>query len=100
VSRPKDYCNHFQSETLTLPLSTCRLAAKKAKKKEMPTIDHSEVKYEPFRKAFYVPNDETNALDEDDVDLMRMEMDGIKIRGQDCPKPVRNWGAFGLPAGW
>ena len=28
---------------------------------------------------------------------MRLEMDGIKIRGIDAPKPVRNWGAFGLP---
>ncbi len=75
------------------------LAAKKAKKKELPVPDHSTIKYEPFNKAFYVPSAETNALDDDDVDLMRMELDGIKIRGQNCPKPVKNWGAFGLPAG-
>jgi ATP-dependent RNA helicase DDX46/PRP5 len=75
------------------------LAAKKAKKKDLPVAQHSKITYEPFRKKFYTPNQETNDLDEEDVELIRMEMDGIKIRGADCPKPVRNWGAFGLPAG-
>lgn len=39
-------------------------------------------------------------MDEEEAELVRLEMDGIKIRGQDAPKPVRNWGAFGLPQGW
>jgi ATP-dependent RNA helicase DDX46/PRP5 len=75
------------------------LAAKKAKKKDLPVAQHGKITYEPFRKKFYVPNQETNDMDEEDVELMRVEMDGIKIRGADCPRPVRNWGAFGLPAG-
>lgn len=76
------------------------LAAKKAKKKDLPAAQHSKIAYEPFQKTFYHPSAETSAMDEEDVDLMRMEMDGIKIRGANCPRPVRNWGAFGLPAGW
>lgn len=76
------------------------LAAKKAKKKDLPAAQHSKIAYEPFEKKFYHPSAETAAMDEEDVELMRMEMDGIKIRGANCPKPVRNWGAFGLPAGW
>jgi ATP-dependent RNA helicase DDX46/PRP5 len=75
------------------------LAAKKAKKKDLPVAQHGKIDYEPFRKKFYVPNQETNDMDEEDVELMRIEMDGIKIRGADCPRPVKNWGAFGLPAG-
>jgi hypothetical protein len=39
-------------------------------------------------------------MTEEDVELMRLDMDGIKIRGVDCPRPVRRWGAFGLPGGW
>lgn len=38
-------------------------------------------------------------MTEEDSELMRLEMGSIKIRGKDAPKPVRNWGAFGLPAG-
>lgn len=76
------------------------LAAKKAKKKDLPAAQHAKIAYEPFQKTFYHPSAETAAMDDEDVELMRIEMDGIKIRGANCPKPVRNWGAFGLPAGW
>ncbi|KAJ9123420.1 hypothetical protein QFC22_001622 [Naganishia vaughanmartiniae] len=76
------------------------LAAKKAKKKDLPAAAHSKIAYEPFEKRFYHPSTETREMDEEEVELMRIEMDGIKIRGVGCPKPVRNWGAFGLPAGW
>lgn len=76
------------------------LAAKKAKKKDLPAAAHSKIAYEPFEKKFYHPSAETGEMDEDEVELMRIEMDGIKIRGVGCPRPVRNWGAFGLPAGW
>lgn len=77
-----------------------RMAAKKARKKDLPAPDHAAIDYEPFRKAFYVPSSDLDELDEEDVELMRIEMDGIKVRGKDCPKPVTHWGAFGLPAGW
>jgi ATP-dependent RNA helicase DDX46/PRP5 len=36
-------------------------------------------------------------MDEEEAELMRLEMDGIKIRGLDAPRPVKHWGAFGLP---
>ncbi|WVF72281.1 pre-mRNA-processing ATP-dependent RNA helicase PRP5 [Kwoniella sp. CBS 6097] len=74
-------------------------AAAKTRKKDLPTPDHSKIDYEPFRKAFYNPPIEVQEMDEEDAELLRLEMDGIKIRGQDAPKPVKNWGAFGLPTG-
>ncbi|OCF35417.1 pre-mRNA-processing ATP-dependent RNA helicase PRP5 [Kwoniella heveanensis BCC8398] len=74
-------------------------AAAKTRKKDLPTPDHSKIDYEPFRKAFYNPPIEVQEMDEEDAELLRLEMDGIKIRGQDAPKPVKNWGAFGLPSG-
>ena len=75
------------------------MAAAKNRRKELPTVDHSVVTYEPFRKAFYTPPYEVTQMTDDEVDLMRLEMDGIKIRGVDCPRPVKRWGAFGLPGG-
>lgn len=74
------------------------LAAKLKKKKEIPTINHAKVKYEPFRKSFYVEPFELQELNEKEVDELRLELDGIKIRGQDCPKPVQKWSQCGLPS--
>ncbi|CDZ98160.1 p-loop containing nucleoside triphosphate hydrolase protein [Phaffia rhodozyma] len=75
------------------------LAAKRNRRKDLPTVDHQKITYEPFRKAFYTAPYEISEMTEEEVDLMRLEMDGIKIRGVDCPRPVKRWGAFGLPGG-
>lgn len=75
-------------------------AAAKSRKKDLPPPDHSKIQYEPFQKKFYRPPIEVEELDAEETELLRLEMDGIKVRGVDVPKPVRNWGAFGLPMGW
>ncbi|CAO1633351.1 unnamed protein product [Jaminaea pallidilutea] len=74
------------------------LAAKKIKKKEMPTVDHSKTDYEPFRKDFYHPPTELEEMSEEDAERLRMELDAIKVRGKDCPKPLTKWSHCGLPA--
>lgn len=74
------------------------IAASRSRKKDLPPPDHSKIKYEPFRKAFYTAPLEVMEMDEEELELLRLEMDGIKVRGQDVPRPVKNWGAFGLPA--
>ena len=82
------------------PEDILALAAKKAKKKEMASVDHSRVKYEPFRKEFYIPPPDIASMTDTEADLLRLELDGIKIRGIDCPRPVTKWSHFGLPASW
>lgn len=77
-----------------------RLAAKKAKKKDVANVDHSKIAYESFRKEFYHEPPEIAEMDEDEVNLLRLSLDGIKIRGQDCPKPITRWSHCGLPAIW
>ncbi|KAF3939480.1 hypothetical protein ABW19_dt0205799 [Dactylella cylindrospora] len=74
------------------------MASKMKKKKELPAIDHSKVQYEPFRKSFYVEPAELADMSEQEVDELRLLLDGIKIRGVDCPKPVQKWSLLGLPA--
>ncbi|KAH7887862.1 P-loop containing nucleoside triphosphate hydrolase protein [Phlebopus sp. FC_14] len=80
------------------PEDILALAAKKAKKKDIAAVDHSRVKYEPFRKEFYVPPPDIAVMTDEEADLLRLELDGIKIRGIDCPRPVTKWSHFGLPA--
>ncbi|KAL0949684.1 hypothetical protein HGRIS_009721 [Hohenbuehelia grisea] len=80
------------------PEDILALAAKKAKKKELPTVDHARIKYEPFRREFYIPPPDIAAMTDDEAELLRLELDGIKIRGIDCPRPVTKWSHFGMPA--
>lgn len=82
------------------PEDILALAAKKAKKKDLISVDHSRLAYESFRKEFYVPPPDIAAMNEEEVELLRLELDSIKIRGIDCPKPVTKWSHFGLPASW
>ncbi|KAK9481309.1 P-loop containing nucleoside triphosphate hydrolase protein [Lipomyces japonicus] len=72
--------------------------ASKPKKKDIPVVNHSKVNYEPFRKQFYVEPAEISQLTEAEADEIRLNLDGIKIRGLDCPKPVQKWSQFGIPA--
>jgi ATP-dependent RNA helicase DDX46/PRP5 len=82
------------------PEDILALAAKKAKKKDLAAVDHGRIKYESFRKEFYVPPPDIAAMTEEEAELLRLELDSIKIRGVDCPKPVTKWSHYGLPANW
>ncbi|KDE05570.1 hypothetical protein MVLG_04065 [Microbotryum lychnidis-dioicae p1A1 Lamole] len=75
------------------------LAAKKVKKgRELAPVDHAKVNYEPFTKVFYHEPPEVASLTPEEVDELRLELDDIKIRGADPPKPVSKWSYCGLPA--
>ncbi|KAA1116271.1 ATP-dependent RNA helicase ddx42 [Puccinia graminis f. sp. tritici] len=80
------------------PEDIMALAAKKLKKKDLAPVDHQKITYEPFRKAFYHPPAEVEEMSDEQAENIRIAMDGIKIRGQDCPKPVMKWSWFGLHA--
>ncbi|KAJ9480935.1 hypothetical protein VN97_g12583 [Penicillium thymicola] len=72
------------------------LAAIKKKKREMPEIDHAKIEYEPFRKRFYTEPSNLAEMTEEEVANLRLELDGIKIRGRGVPKPVQKWSQCGL----
>lgn len=72
------------------------LAAIKKKKREMPDIDHAKIEYEPFRKQFYTEPSNLAEMTEEEVANLRLELDGIKVRGRDVPKPVQKWSQCGL----
>ncbi|KAI8082069.1 hypothetical protein BDF21DRAFT_381442 [Thamnidium elegans] len=81
------------------PEDILALAAKKVKRKDIAPVDHTKMEYEYFRKDFYIEPPELKELTPDQVDLLRIELDGIKIRGVNCPKPITKWTHCGLPAG-
>ncbi|KAG8525566.1 pre-mRNA processing RNA-helicase [Bacidia gigantensis] len=68
----------------------------KKKKKDIPTVNHTKQKYDSFRKNFYHEPLELAEMNEDEISNLRFELDGIKIRGVDAPKPVQKWSQCGL----
>lgn len=66
------------------------------KKRDIPTVDHAKVNYEPFRRSFYSEPADMADWTEEEVLNLRHELDGIKVRGVDVPKPVQNWAQCGL----
>ncbi|KAI9848127.1 MAG: pre-mRNA processing RNA-helicase [Thelocarpon superellum] len=70
--------------------------ASKKKKKDLPAIDHKKINYLPFRKKFYTEPAELSEMTEEELADLRLELDGIKIRGVDVPKPVQKWSQCGL----
>ncbi|EFR03665.1 pre-mRNA-processing ATP-dependent RNA helicase PRP5 [Nannizzia gypsea CBS 118893] len=72
------------------------LANKSKRKKDIPTVNHSKVNYESFRKNFYTEPVDLAGLTEAEVANIRLELDGIKVRGVDVPTPVQKWSQCGL----
>ncbi len=69
---------------------------RQAEKKELKPVNHAEIQYPPFRKLFYIEVPEISRMDDKELKRRRKAMGGIKVRGQDCPKPVMNWYQCGL----
>jgi ATP-dependent RNA helicase DDX46/PRP5 len=72
------------------------IANKAKKKKDIPTVDHKKAEYEPFRKSFYTEPLDLSEVTEEETASLRLELDGIKVRGVDVPKPVLKWSQCGL----
>ncbi|EAW07830.1 DEAD/DEAH box RNA helicase [Aspergillus clavatus NRRL 1] len=72
------------------------IANKAKKKKDIPTVNHEKVEYEPFRKKFYTEPSNLAQMTDEEAASLRLELDGIKVRGVDVPKPVQKWSQCGL----
>ncbi|EME28233.1 ATP-dependent RNA helicase [Galdieria sulphuraria] len=59
-------------------------------------VDHSKYNYIHFKKNFYIEAPEIAKMSWEDVHEYRKQLGGIRIRGRNCPKPVKTWGQCGL----
>ncbi|KAK2147640.1 hypothetical protein LSH36_543g00014 [Paralvinella palmiformis] len=66
------------------------------KKKELIQVDHSRIYYRPFRKEFYVEVPEITKMTPEEVAAFRVQLEGIKVRGKGCPKPIKAWAQCGV----
>lgn len=67
-----------------------------AKGRMLAQTDHTKVYYRPFRKDFYVEVPEIARMTKKEVDEYRQELDEIKVRGKNPPKPIKNWSQCGV----
>lgn len=58
-------------------------------------IDHSTVRYEPFRRNFYSLHSETSSLSNQEVAKLRLEL-SVKVDGSDVPAPVQSFMHLGF----
>ena len=69
------------------------------KKHVFEKVDHDKVDYIPIRKNFYVEVPEIASMsDEEAARLRKEELDDIRIKGKDCPKPIKFFHQCGLTA--
>ncbi|VDO94496.1 unnamed protein product [Soboliphyme baturini] len=66
-----------------------------ARAKQLPVTDHGKVYYRPFRKNFYIEVPELAKMTNEEVEAYREELEGIRVRGKNCPKPIKNWAQSG-----
>jgi len=65
-------------------------------KKDLVKIDHAGIEYKPFRKNFYFEVPELAKMTDLEVEDYRTEMEGIKVKGKNCPRPIKNWPQCGV----
>ena len=71
-------------------------AGKMSKSDKLGQVDHSTINYPPFRRNFYMEASDLSRMSEKEVAEYRSQLDDIKVRGKDVPRPVKNWFQCGL----
>lgn len=71
-------------------------SGKLSKSDKLGQVDHSTIDYPPFRRNFYIEAQEIQMMTEKQVADYRLQLDDIKVRGRDVPRPVKNWAQCGL----
>lgn len=88
----------FQSDTI-IPAKQEFVSVLEKKRKEKGSLIaaiHADVTYEPFVKNFYVEVPQIAAMSDAEVASLRTELENVRIRGKDCPKPIRRFAQAGL----
>ena len=67
-----------------------------SKADKLGVADHDAIDYEPFRKNFYIESYEIARMTKAEVKELRAELEGIRCRGKDVPRPIKTWAQCGL----
>ena len=68
----------------------------KTKGKELPFVNYAKMSCVPFHKKLYNQSTELTKMTDVEVQRLRREMEGIKVKGGYVPVPVHRWTQVGL----
>ncbi|UJR21924.1 hypothetical protein I4U23_024993 [Adineta vaga] len=86
-----EYSSEEEAAKQTEDLEDLFAMSTKKSKAEMITTNHDKIYYRPFRKDFYTVVPEIAAMTDLEVAAYREELDGIKVVGKRCPRPIKAW---------
>ncbi|XP_074865477.1 putative ATP-dependent RNA helicase DDX46 [Carettochelys insculpta] len=86
----------YSSEEEEVDLQTALTGYQTKQRKLLEPVDHGKIEYEPFRKNFYVEVPELAKMTLEEVNVYRLEMEGIIVKGKGCPKPIKTWVQCGI----
>jgi len=66
------------------------------KTKKLVSISKDDITYLKFEKCFYVEVAELAKMTPEEVEELREELEGIKVKGKNCPKPIKTWAQSGV----
>lgn len=67
-----------------------------SKQKKVQTVTLEDITYKPFRKNFYIEVPELTKMTNEEVEEYRSSLEGIKVKGKNCPKPIKSWAHAGV----
>ncbi|XP_068618148.1 probable ATP-dependent RNA helicase DDX46 [Battus philenor] len=83
-----------EEETEDIKDAAATLASKQ--RKDLAKVDHTALHYMTFRKAFYTEVNELSRMTPEEVETYRTELEGIRVKGKGCPKPIKSWAHCGI----
>ncbi|KAL9966213.1 hypothetical protein ACROYT_G024252 [Oculina patagonica] len=89
-----EYSSEEEVEEETIESTYAHFKTKK--KKDLQAVDHEKVYYSTFRKNFYVEVPELARMTPEAVEEFRAKLEHIRVRGKDCPTPVKTWAQTGV----
>ncbi|KAI5956698.1 hypothetical protein KGF54_000315 [Candida jiufengensis] len=72
--------------------------AKLGNTKILKEIDSSKINYKPFKKNFYQVPFEMSLMSHEEIELLRLELDNIRVKGDKIPIPFTKWSQLILPS--
>uniref|UniRef100_A0AAY4B3M3 Probable ATP-dependent RNA helicase DDX46 n=1 Tax=Denticeps clupeoides TaxID=299321 RepID=A0AAY4B3M3_9TELE len=81
----------YSSEEEEVDLQTALTGFQTKQRKVLEPVDHQKIAYEPYRKNFYVEVPELAKMTLEEVNVLRLELEGITVKGKGCPKPIKTW---------
>uniref|UniRef100_A0A673ZKX1 Probable ATP-dependent RNA helicase DDX46 n=1 Tax=Salmo trutta TaxID=8032 RepID=A0A673ZKX1_SALTR len=81
----------YSSEEEEVDLATALTGYQTKQRKVLEPVDHQKIEYEPYRKDFYVEVPELAKMSPEEVNVHRLDLEGIAVKGKGCPKPIKSW---------